>query len=347
MDLNQFIRLVEAHAKAGRISERTLFENSLNFLLDPARQIFLAKMDKMRNWEDFKRVMRDAYCGGNSQFNLRETIRNTVQGPKENFSSFYARMLNQMRFVTRPPMEEEEKVEIIKRNLRTDLGLRLAPYEINTLDMLEKAVMRIERNLAEISGNYRAVYKTNNYTNGQTQNRPRTNQICEIQDSEPFEDEYDFEYDEEYNEEEEDMDINQVNTPANKNTSFNSDQKGKPRYQNGNRNGNYNGQGQNRSRPNGNGNYNANQNPGQGFERKRYCGICRTNEHWLHECRFNAKVYLEKVAKEMLNQGPNSSSPDTSRPNLDLTQNNSTAQTKPIQTEPVNFQKDQSHRAPR
>ena len=316
MNLEQFLHLVEAHARANGISHRVLFQNGLNFLQDPAREIYLAKMDELGNWEQYKNMLRGAFTAGNSQFNLRERIRATVQGPKEPFATFLAKMLNMMKGVTHPPMDEQEKVSIIKRNIRADLGSRLLTHEIHTLQRLEAMVMRVEKNIVEISGNYRAQYGRNgnsNGTNNPQTRQPTRNQIYNIGDHEDEQwIEEDYYSDDIPNEDEENFgDVNPVGDQRRDNNN-------RPQYSNAgpnrsgygpNRNNNTNtGQGHNRPMNSGtNTGYSQRQtNPGQGQggyvnnrPRVLYCWICKIEGHHTSTCKFNPRIVnAEAEAKD-------------------------------------------------
>ena len=320
MDLEQFLNLVEAHARTNGISHRVLFQNGLNFLQDPAREIYLAKMDELGNWEQYKNMLRGAFTAGNSQFNLREKIRSTIQGPKEPFATFLARMLNMMKGVTHPPMDEQEKVSIIKRNIRADLGSRLLTHEIQTLPRLEAMVMRVEKNIVEISGNYRATYgrtSANSNSNGTSypqnrySNKNQIYQVSEYEDQEWIEEDYPVDSPVEISNDT--VDVNQVSNPR-------RDYGNRP--QNPSTNQSRTGYGPNTSTPNNpipsqgpsrQNNSVGYQRPSQpqnqdsnsgprnsniSGQRRVFCWICMVEGHHTTKCEFNPRFVYDNTKAE-------------------------------------------------
>ena len=167
--LDQFLILVEAHRKADGLTKDQVFKSAIHLLKDAALDIYLSKMDRIQNWTSLVKVLKQAFDGGNSQHNLRLRIEQTIQGQKESFSSFLARIMNLIK-CTEPLMPEYQQVYLIKRNMIEEISSKLALYDIDNVDMLEVLAMRIERNLSEIKNRInprQSNYSDNNFKSNQ------------------------------------------------------------------------------------------------------------------------------------------------------------------------------------
>ena len=275
-NLDEFVTLIDAYREADGVSEDQIFRQTLFFLKEPARQIFLAKKrtSTLTCWNDVIKMLRQAFDPGNAQYNLRQRLNKMIQGQNEGFATFLARIINLIECIT-PPMSEYEKVEIVKRNMRPDISVQLATHDISTMSRLEILAMRVEKNLCELSGNYKTVNRM--YAN---RDQNKYNQICELdQDCEQNEME---EYSDYEGSERDDSEINQINqNDSNKyNRPYNN--------QKGNYNNNYNRNNNNSNNLNPKNNTNT-------YVRRKYCYICENNEHFTNECMFNPRVVAQKL----------------------------------------------------
>ena len=332
--LDQFLALVDAHRKADGLSKEMVFKSAIHLLKDSALDIYLSKMDRIRDWDSLVSVLRSAFDGGNSQHNLRIRIDQTMQGPKESFASFLARISNLIK-CTNPLMPEYEQIYLIKRNMSDEISSRLALYEIDSVELLETLAMRVERNLSEISMRYK---------NSKHLNYDKPNQICETQfdkvDKIPNISE----------DIPEDISIEAIDNPKYQN--FNKNQNQNRNFQNNNfrsqnqvqsnnsnknfqnnrnnlpinNNTNRNNLNSNPSQTNNNNNVrqnnqpstntNANNNPNNRY--RPYYQICSTNEHGIKQCKFNLLALAQNVK---LNPNTNAN-PLVNKPNPPVNQNN-------------------------
>lgn len=108
------------------------------------------KQVKSVNWKDFCEALRCHYRECKSSFDIREEVRNRKQKPGETFDSFFDAISAIMdRLPT--PMSDSELIEILARNLRTDIRQDLLYVPIHSIAHLRKLVQMREHFLNDES----------------------------------------------------------------------------------------------------------------------------------------------------------------------------------------------------
>lgn len=114
-------------------------------LTDKARNWFWRyhKQNEVIIWNNFCEAIKMQYKDCKSSFDIREEIRNRKQKPGETFDQFYESILTIADRLSYP-LTEMEMIEMITRNLRTEIRHELLYISVNSISELRKLVQRRE-----------------------------------------------------------------------------------------------------------------------------------------------------------------------------------------------------------
>lgn len=105
------------------------------------------KVDQIE-WTEFCGALKSQYKDMRSVYDRKEEVRNRKMRPGESFDSYYDSICSIMDRLEHP-MEEEELVEILVRNLRPDIRHELLYFPIYSIAQLRKLVQMRESLLSD------------------------------------------------------------------------------------------------------------------------------------------------------------------------------------------------------
>lgn len=138
--LNTFLQRVEIFALSEAVPEAILLKNIKHLLLDDALTWYgnaYLKGDLV-SWEAFKKLIRYEFLPSSYAFILRVEAYHRVQGEEESFHKFFQDLSTLFHYVD-PPMSEQEKLFIVKKNMNTTYAPIAAAQQSTTMNQLVKA----------------------------------------------------------------------------------------------------------------------------------------------------------------------------------------------------------------
>ncbi|XP_055613322.1 uncharacterized protein LOC129759817 [Uranotaenia lowii] len=125
--LNVFLDRVEAFASSENLDQETLLAN-IKHLLEKTAQDWYTRAfveGRLTSWEEFKREIRKEFLPGSYSQILRLEASYRFQGQNESFADFHRDISMLFRFIT-PPISEEDKIFIMKKNMCVDYAIIVA-----------------------------------------------------------------------------------------------------------------------------------------------------------------------------------------------------------------------------
>lgn len=138
-NLNTFLDRVEYFANSEGVSNAMLLKAIKHLLQDDALDWYGRAFNEgeLDTWENFKIRIRQEYLPCNYSQLLRMEAMCRYQGPNEAFQKYYRDISALFRFVE-PPMSEEEKFFILKKNIHTEYAYVMASSRPRTIqEMVE------------------------------------------------------------------------------------------------------------------------------------------------------------------------------------------------------------------
>lgn len=119
--LNVFLDRVETFAKSEGMSDDTLLSSIKHLLQDDALDWYARAMSQrlLFSWHAFKQEIRREFLPSGYAQILRLEASFRFQGQSETFAKYYRDIAALFRFIS-PPMTEEEKFFIVKKNMNAD-----------------------------------------------------------------------------------------------------------------------------------------------------------------------------------------------------------------------------------
>lgn len=138
--LNSFLQQVEIFAESEMISEQLLLKNIKHLLQDDAMAWYVhAYTDGgLTSWEAFKRQIREEFLPASYAFSIRIEAYHRMQGESESFSKFHQDIKALFKQV-QPPMTEDEKLFVIKKNMNATYAPVAAAQQARTIEELVRA----------------------------------------------------------------------------------------------------------------------------------------------------------------------------------------------------------------
>ncbi|XP_055604769.1 uncharacterized protein LOC129753002 [Uranotaenia lowii] len=145
LKLNEFLTLVSQLALSERISEDELFDSAFHLFTGPALNWYmtLRSAGRLSSWQHLIQELRNTFVHPELDSLLRTRIYLRRQQRNETFQDFYFEMEGMFRSMLHP-MSDEEKLNVIKRNMRVDYKKLILWTPINNLTELREAGHRID-----------------------------------------------------------------------------------------------------------------------------------------------------------------------------------------------------------
>lgn len=135
LSLNDFLARVELNARSGGISSTQLFWSIHHLLEGPAASWYRGNYREFKNWDELVSGMRREFLPRNYNFLLREEISNRVQQKSEKLSNFITDLKLLFQKV-HPPLEEDYKLYIVKKNMLPEYAFKICTAYTPTLNHL-------------------------------------------------------------------------------------------------------------------------------------------------------------------------------------------------------------------
>ncbi|XP_052563530.1 uncharacterized protein LOC120423844 [Culex pipiens pallens] len=138
-NLNTFLDRVESFAFSEGVNNAMLLRAIKHLLQDDALDWYSRALNEgeLDTWENFKLMIRQEYLSSHYGQLLREEASSRYQGANEKFQKYYRDISALFRFV-QPPMSQEDKFFILKKNMNPEYATILASARPQTIqDMVE------------------------------------------------------------------------------------------------------------------------------------------------------------------------------------------------------------------
>ncbi|KAL1377944.1 hypothetical protein pipiens_015913 [Culex pipiens pipiens] len=138
-NLNTFLDRVESFAFSEGVNNAMLLRAIKHLLQDDALDWYSRALNEgeLDTWENFKLMIRQEYLSSHYGQLLREEASSRYQGANEIFQKYYRDISALFRFV-QPPMSQEDKFFILKKNMNPEYATILASARPQTIqDMVE------------------------------------------------------------------------------------------------------------------------------------------------------------------------------------------------------------------
>lgn len=145
LSLSEFLTRVSVYARGDGITNEQLFVNFYHLLSGRAERWYWSSINEFRTLNDLVNGLRNEFLPRNYDFFLREEIQNRLQMPGELFTSFISdlKMLFQKVY---PPLDEQYKLYVIRKNMLPQYGSQLAVTDINSVEQLVNLCRRLDEN---------------------------------------------------------------------------------------------------------------------------------------------------------------------------------------------------------
>jgi Retrotransposon gag protein len=144
LSLNDFLLQSENLRKPAGLSKADLRDAAIHLLKGPALTWHRAFNERFSTWGELKQALRKNFLPYNYDRYPRCDIERRFQGDNEQFSSFLASMEMLFKNPSRPP-PEEEKIEMLRRNMRPELADRFVGYDIVSVEQISNEMKHLER----------------------------------------------------------------------------------------------------------------------------------------------------------------------------------------------------------
>jgi Retrotransposon gag protein len=144
LSLNDFLLQAEDLRIAAGMNETDLRESLIHLLRGSALTWYRAFHAQYGTWQSLKFAMRKEFLPYDYEYYLRKDIDQRFQGDNESFSVFLASMEMLFKNLSKPP-PEEEKIEILRRNMKPELARQLSIYHVYSVQQLYNLIKHWER----------------------------------------------------------------------------------------------------------------------------------------------------------------------------------------------------------
>lgn len=141
--LNFLLRLGELCRSRG-ISDDMLYRSAAELFSGDALYWYRSIESEVSNWSELKDLLLEEYLPVDYDLRLMQEIRSRTQGPEESISSYLTIMSNYFSRL-RSPLGEEEKLNLVKYNLRPFYSSQLALFNIDSWKQLKDLGRRLEQ----------------------------------------------------------------------------------------------------------------------------------------------------------------------------------------------------------
>lgn len=141
--LCSFLAQVEDRAMSRRISKDDLFQSVSEILGGTALVWYRSKRNVIKSWEELVAGLRKTFLDPDYDHQLMEEIRRRTQGPQESIAIYIARMQALFSRLSEP-ISEEQKLAIIKRNVKKEYRALLPLTSFHNIEELETVLQNLE-----------------------------------------------------------------------------------------------------------------------------------------------------------------------------------------------------------
>lgn len=156
-----FITRLNELRQAREIPERVIFNGFPDILDGPALFWYRANKDSFTSYEGLLAALKADFDIPDFDFRLLSEIRARTQARHESIVVFLSVMGGLFSRLTKP-MSEEDRLDILVRNIRPEYGRNLALVDINSVAELKAVCMRLE--LANVRASNFSEPSTSDYT---------------------------------------------------------------------------------------------------------------------------------------------------------------------------------------
>lgn len=135
MSLMDFFINLDLLAQTEGAMKQELFHSIHYLLKGQAKSWYVGNRKRLQSWDDLVAEMKKEFHPLNYDFLIREDIMARVQQPNESFSHFMIDM-NLLFDKVYPPLDEQFKLYVIKRNMLSQYSFQLSTVVIHSLDHL-------------------------------------------------------------------------------------------------------------------------------------------------------------------------------------------------------------------
>ncbi|XP_063827955.1 uncharacterized protein LOC135077361 [Ostrinia nubilalis] len=141
--VQDFIVRIEELCLSRNISREKLFNSAVELFTDDALFWYRGTRDQLNSWEDLKASLLEEYLPYDYDHRLLQEIRSRTQGPDESICSYLSLMQNYFSRL-RKPLDDEEKLSLVKFNIRPSYSIPLVNVEIKSWADLKRHCRQLE-----------------------------------------------------------------------------------------------------------------------------------------------------------------------------------------------------------
>lgn len=145
LSVSAFLEQIEVRRRSSNFSQAEVLPCLPDLLEGGAAIWFQANIDKIKTWSDFQQMLREEFQPCFYQSELWAEIRARRQGDQERVGIYFAYMAHLFTRLPTPPTEEE-KLEVLNRNILPFYIENLGLASYNSVAELEKLLKRLEKN---------------------------------------------------------------------------------------------------------------------------------------------------------------------------------------------------------
>lgn len=138
-----FLGRLDELVRSRSLNYRKVFRSAAELFTDSALLWYRGICSSVDSWEDLKQELLDEFLPTDFDYRLMEELKARTQGIDESFSSYYSVMLNFFARL-RTPISDEEKLRILRRNIRPSFSERLALVPIVSLSDFKSKCKELE-----------------------------------------------------------------------------------------------------------------------------------------------------------------------------------------------------------
>lgn len=145
ISVSAFVEQVEEYCRARNVSYPELFNSVTDLLTGKALIWYRSVKNNISSWTQFVHMLREEYQSFDYEYELWNEIRSRIQGSEETVGNYFACMKN--LFARLPtPASEEEKLQVLKRNIDPQYIIGLGLSSVESVDDLLHACKKLEIN---------------------------------------------------------------------------------------------------------------------------------------------------------------------------------------------------------
>lgn len=137
LSVSEFIRQVTILAKANRVSDEELLQQSYIFFAGEARKWYFTYWEKFLSWKHLVYYLTVAFENPNKDKAIEDEMRERKQRPNERFSTYLADMERLSQSLSQK-MSQQQKLKLIFENTKLSYRRRLALFPINSINELSE-----------------------------------------------------------------------------------------------------------------------------------------------------------------------------------------------------------------